>query len=91
MTLCDHQRNAARDSHMEIKHNYDHSRMPTFINSRHIWGCSHRSVFIICDMIKGNESDIADIDFEILAEKEFKFFCVILFLALTNSITIPLV
>ena len=28
---------------------------------------------IICDMIKGNESDVADIVFEILAKKEFIF------------------
>ena len=28
----------------------------------------------ICDMIKGNESDVADIVSEILAKKEFKFF-----------------
>ena len=30
--------------------------------------------FVICDMIKGNESDVADIVFEILAKKELKFF-----------------
>ena len=28
----------------------------------------------ICDMIKGNELDVANIVFEILAKKEFKFF-----------------
>ena len=39
----------------------------------------------ICDMIKGNESDVADTVFEILAKNEFKFFCfIILFSALMN-------
>ena len=34
----------------------------------------------LCDMIKGNESDVADIYFEILVKKkEFKLFCFILF------------
>ena len=42
--------------------------------------------FIICDMIKSNESDVGDIGFEILAKTLFQFFCFIkLFLALTNS------
>ena len=36
------------------------------------------------DMIKRNESDIGDIVFEILAKTVFKFFCFILFLALSN-------
>ena len=43
------------------------------------------SQFHICDMIKRNESDVRDIAFEILAKAMFKFFCFILFLALTNS------
>ena len=38
----------------------------------------------ICDMIKGNESDVTDIVFEILDKKEFKFLCFILFSALIN-------
>ena len=38
-----------------------------------------------CDMIKRNESDVGDIDFEILAKKVFRLFCFILFLASTNS------
>ena len=33
----------------------------------------------ICDMIKGNESDVADIVFKISAKQEVKFFCFILF------------
>ena len=37
-----------------------------------------------CDMIKGNESDVANIVFEILGKTAFKFLCLILFLALTN-------
>ena len=32
-------------------------------------------MFHICDMIKGNESDVGDIVLEILAKKEVKFFC----------------
>ena len=41
---------------------------------------------ILCEMIKGNELDVADIVFEILAMhmKEFRFFCFILFLVLIN-------
>ena len=34
---------------------------------------------VICDMIKRNESDVGDIVFEILAKKEDKFFCYIVF------------
>ena len=41
----------------------------------------------ICDMIKRNESDVGDIDFEILAKTVFKFFCFTLFLASTNCST----
>ena len=38
-----------------------------------------------CDMInKGNKSDVADIVFEILVKKEFKFLCFILFSVLIN-------
>ena len=33
----------------------------------------------IFDMIKGDESDVADIAFEILAKEESQFFCCILF------------
>ena len=40
--------------------------------------------FIICDMIKRNESDVWDVVFEILAKTVFKFLCFILFLALSN-------
>ena len=36
-------------------------------------------------MIKGNESDVGDIVFDILAKTVFKFFCIMLFLALANS------
>ena len=35
-------------------------------------------------MIKWNESDVGDIVFEILAKKEVKFFCFILFSVLIN-------
>ena len=38
----------------------------------------------ICDMIKRNESDVGNVDFEILAKTVFKFLCFILFLALSN-------
>ena len=41
-------------------------------------------VYIICDMIKGNESDVANIVFEKLAKKVFIFLCFILFLALAD-------
>ena len=37
-----------------------------------------------CDMIKGNESDVGNVDFEILAKTGYKFLCFILFLALLN-------
>ena len=40
---------------------------------------NHFHRLIICDMIKGNESDVADIVVEILAKKEVKFFGFILF------------
>ena len=40
---------------------------------------------VICDMIKGNESDVANIVFKILAKKDFKFLCFILFIALLNG------
>ena len=33
----------------------------------------------ICDMIKGNESDVGNVVFEILAKVVFKFLCFILF------------
>ena len=36
-------------------------------------------ILLNCDMIKGNESNVTDIDFEILAKKEVKFLCLILF------------
>ena len=39
---------------------------------------------MIGDMIKRNESDVADIVFEIMAKKEIKFFCFTLFLVLIN-------
>ena len=41
-------------------------------------------VLLKCDMIKWNESDVGNNVFEILAKTVFKFFCFILFLALTN-------
>ena len=37
-----------------------------------------------CDMIKWNESKVADIVFEILAKKQLKFLCFILFSGLIN-------
>ena len=40
----------------------------------------------ICDMIKGNESDVGIFVFEILAKTVFKFLCFILFSALTNPL-----
>ena len=41
-------------------------------------------LYPICDTIKGNESDVADIVFGILAKNEVKLFCFILFSALIN-------
>ena len=38
----------------------------------------------ICDMIKGNESDVGNIDFELQAKKGDKFLCFTLFLKLKN-------
>ena len=46
--------------------------------------CKQKSLFIICDMIKRNESDVGNVVFEILTKTAFKFLCFILFLALTN-------
>ena len=43
-----------------------------------------RVYFNIYDMIMRNESDVGDVDFEILAKTVFKFVCFILFLALSN-------
>ena len=40
--------------------------------------------FQICDMIKGNESDVGDVVIEILAKTVFKFLCFVLFLELSN-------
>ena len=40
--------------------------------------------FLICDMIKRNESDVGDVVFEILAKTVFKFLCFILLLAMSN-------
>ena len=41
---------------------------------------------IICDMIKGNESDVGNIVLEILAKKGSKFFCFILFSAIIDCL-----
>ena len=41
-----------------------------------------------CDMIKGNESDVADIGFEILAKKEFESFCFTWFLSVEKLMVI---
>ena len=38
----------------------------------------------ICDMIKGNESDVGNIDFELQAKRGNKFLCFTLFLNLKN-------
>ena len=38
----------------------------------------------ICDMIKGNESDVENIDFELQAKRGDKFLCFTLFLSLKN-------
>ena len=46
---------------------------------------SKDSLFVNCDMIKRNESDVGDIVFKTLAKTVFKFLCFILFLAPTNS------
>ena len=59
---------------------------------------SHSHVFILletavmaaiirhskCDMIKGNELDVGNIDFELQAERGDKFLCFTLFLKLKN-------
>ena len=39
---------------------------------------------IICDMIKGNESDVENINFELQAKRGDKFLCFTLFLKLKN-------
>ena len=39
---------------------------------------------VICVMIKGNESDVGNIDFELQAKTVDKFLCFTLFLNLTN-------
>ena len=39
----------------------------------------HHHLLIICDIIKGNESDVGNIDFELQAERGDKFFCFTLF------------
>ena len=44
----------------------------------------HNSI-LICDMIKRNESDVGNSDFDILAKSVFKFLYFILFIALINS------
>ena len=41
-------------------------------------------IFGICDMIKGNESDVRNIDFELEAKKGEKLLCFTLFFELTN-------
>ena len=41
-------------------------------------------LFTICDMIKGNESDVGNIDFELQATRGDKFLCFTLFLNLKN-------
>ena len=38
----------------------------------------------ICDMIKGNELDVGNIDFELQAKRSDKFLCFTLFLNLKN-------
>ena len=37
-----------------------------------------------CDMIKGNESDVENIDFELQAKRDNKFLCFAMFLNLKN-------
>ena len=39
----------------------------------------------VCDMIKWNESDVGNIDFELQAKRGDKFLCLTLFLNLKNS------
>ena len=46
---------------------------------------SHRiGMEVKCDMIKGNESDVGNIDFELQAKRGDKFLCFTLFLKLKN-------
>ena len=40
----------------------------------------------ICDIIKGNELDVGNIDFELQAKRGDKFLCFTLFLKLKNCI-----
>ena len=42
------------------------------------------TTFQICDMIKRNESDVGNIDFELQAKRGDKFLCFTLFLNLKN-------
>ena len=46
--------------------------------------CTRREIKKICDMIKGNESDVENIDFELQAKKSDKFLCFTLFMNLKN-------
>ena len=60
-----------------------------FLNSNfdlHILGYNIKkfSNEIKCDMIKGNESDVGNIDFELQAKRGNKFLCFTLFLNLKN-------
>ena len=48
------------------------------ISKYRMWGCYlfglvHVFEATICDMIKGNESDVANIDFELQAKRDDKF------------------
>ena len=65
--------------HISIKYSID-----CFVH-KIVFQVLKKEALSICDMIKGNESDVGDIGFEILAKTVFQFLCFILFLALTNS------
>ena len=45
---------------------------------------NYHKIHHICDMIKGNESDVWNIDFELQAERGDKFLCFTLFLKLKS-------
>ena len=75
--------------HHMIRHIFINFSRPHWsgINSKnqHWWDILYwLQLFIICDMIKRNESDVGYVVFEILAKTVFKFLCFILFLELSN-------
>ena len=51
----------------------------TFKNNWSMYFPNDEITLEICDMIKGNESDVGNIDFELQVKKDDKFLCFTLF------------